>query len=740
MHVWLKNSNSSTSKLLVYQSKKSNWGVLKIARLEELVQQQTCSNSSQATSGEQQVNNKKSGGSGFKFFAFALTGFTVGLGYMALNPEPRREIESRVPQSQALFSYIDGLLSRETLADKSKVILTKQESSPKSIEPIFPTKSTPAPITKQAESKPVFTSPLKNVSAVQASSLAQKKEEKVVEKKPEIACEDWKRTVKKYDLKQEATVDAIEQRLHQLDSDIKSRVSQALTASVVAIESLDKYRGALRAALDDDISSDSSDKELQWRQVTNLFDTQASDVSEANEKFDSARQLVSDMDAFLAEAKSNEELVGQVKNLRATQNDLIDQFRRLQSEQNRLAETVIHANVLRTYTVERKQARSQFLKEIQSLQPEGMTKLNSDGDQLSNEEINSLLIHAHKRVLQLQKQLERLQLTQNQQIQAALDEQSKQNVAFLDKYSGDLRQLHRKEFEVEKDEMRAQEQQKADAELRKELQRQAAAHNNHLAQMLKIQQDELNALYEKKLLIETEKVRCDFHAQVSASVGRLKGIEQALESRANEELQANNAKQLWLAVQSLNETINTPPAGDSKEDRLVSIAKSIQTISQAAPDNKFIQNLLATLPSNSLKEGVWSEPALKERFFRLKEVCRRVALIDERGGSLFKYAISYLQSFFIVHAKIDAVNTTLDASLGDKVDLSKTFSILDYAQFYVENGQIEMALRLMQQLEGEPSRLARGWINETILLAEIKQTSRLLLAYISSVYIGTEFR
>lgn len=39
--------------------------------------------------------------------------------------------------------------------------------------------------------------------------------------------------------------------------------------------------------------------------------------------------------------------------------------------------------------------------------------------------------------------------------------------------------------------------QKFQEELRKELSRQAAAHNNHLAQMLKIQQDELNSLYEK---------------------------------------------------------------------------------------------------------------------------------------------------------------------------------------------------------------------------------------------------
>jgi len=34
-------------------------------------------------------------------------------------------------------------------------------------------------------------------------------------------------------------------------------------------------------------------------------------------------------------------------------------------------------------------------------------------------------------------------------------------------------------------------------EIKKELSRQAAAHNNHLAQMLRIQHDELKAIYEK---------------------------------------------------------------------------------------------------------------------------------------------------------------------------------------------------------------------------------------------------
>jgi hypothetical protein len=62
-----------------------------------------------------------------------------------------------------------------------------------------------------------------------------------------------------------------------------------------------------------------------------------------------------------------------------------------------------------------------------------------------------LLIHAHKRVLQLQKQLEKLQRSQTQQIQTALEEQRKENIEHLNKMEASLNELKQKEFEFEKE-------------------------------------------------------------------------------------------------------------------------------------------------------------------------------------------------------------------------------------------------------------------------------------------------
>ena len=78
--------------------------------------------------------------------------------------------------------------------------------------------------------------------------------------------------------------------MKSLNGTVKLRVSESLNSSYVAIESLNKYRQALRAALDENLNNEI--KELQWRQVTDLFDMQTADVAEANQKFATARLLI----------------------------------------------------------------------------------------------------------------------------------------------------------------------------------------------------------------------------------------------------------------------------------------------------------------------------------------------------------------------------------------------------------------------------------------------------------------
>lgn len=747
------SSNRAVNRLLIIR-KTNGWSLVK------LKQPLSTSSWSQQQQQQQQSEGPKKGGSGFKLFALALTGFTVGIGYVTLNPDSRRQIESYVPQSQYLFDYVDGLLKNVKGQIPSFSSQTPSPSSASTTSPSIPPPPPPAPIvqpkqpaSKPAEAKPSvekkpITStpqPLKEVApaplAAASQTEAAKSEPVLKEKKAEKDL-DWKKHVKEFDLQEEATVNAIETRLRTLNESIRISVQEALNSSYVAIESLNKYKAALKAALDDSKDHE-NEKEVEWRKVTDLFDVQTNNVNVAHQKFALAKSQIEELDRLLAEIKSDE-LSKNVKNLKETQLELIKQFRAFQAEQNKLSEAIIHANVLKSYTTEQKIARNQFLKEMQALMPEGIHGINKShyGEQLTNEELNSLLIHAHKRVIQLQKQIEKIQTTQNQQIQSALDEQRRQNAELKTQNEINLYSLHRKEFELEKDKIIESERENAKEELRKELARQAAAHNNHLAQMLKLQEQELALIYEKKLIFEKEKARDEFNAKVSEGLGRLKGIEAALNARANLELQANNAKQLWLAVQNLAEILaskssDLDPSGSAYP--LVKIDTTLNQIETCAPDNHFIQTIIESIPKSSIADGVWSEPDLKERFGRLKRTAQRVALIDERGGSLFKYFISYLQSYFIFAPRLDPSLERPEEVRVDELERASTFGLLAYAEYYVERGEWENAVRVMQLLRGEPGRLARDWIRDAVQLVEIRQACQLLSAYISSVYIGTNF-
>ena len=68
--------------------------------------------------------------------------------------------------------------------------------------------------------------------------------------------------------------------------------------------------------------------------------------------------------------------------------------------------------------------------------------------------------------------------------------------------------------------------------------------------------------------------------------------------------------------------------------------------------------------------------------------------------------------------------------------IDDTFKILDYSQYFIEQGDFEMAIKLLQQLEGEPKNIAKDFINEALLLLEVKQAVSLITTFISSLYVS----
>ncbi|MGH0148584.1 UNVERIFIED_CONTAM: hypothetical protein FKN15_015383 [Acipenser sinensis] len=219
----------------------------------------------------------------------------------------------------------------------------------------------------------------------------------------------------------------------------------------------------------------------------------------------------------------------------------------------------------------------------------------------------------------------------------------------------------------------------------------------------------------------------NFTLDMNAAYARLKGMEQAIDSHAIAEEEARKAHQLWLAIEALNSTLKTT-SGDKPTEPLDT---AVQAMKASCAENEFTETLSTALPEVALSRGVYSEASLRARFYIIRKLVRRVAMIDETRNSLFQYFLSYLQSLLLMEPQ----QLKPPAQLCPE-DLD-TFKLLSYATYSIEHGDLELAAKFINQLKGESRRVAQDWLNEARLTLETTQVVSLLSAYANAVGLGT---
>ena len=192
------------------------------------------------------------------------------------------------------------------------------------------------------------------------------------------------------------------------------------------------------------------------------------------------------------------------------------------------------------------------------------------------------------------------------------------------------------------------------------------------------------------------------------------------------EEEARKAHQLWLSVEALGYTL--------RSSSLDSLTRPLEPAAQAIREScqdEFAVALAAALPEESLQRGVYSEESLRARFNALRSLARRVALVDESHNSLYQYFLSYLQAALLFEERQEAPPAKISSQ-----DLDP-FKILSYASYSLEQGDLELAAKLVNQLRGEARRVVQDWLVEARLTLETKQVVSLLSAYANAVGLGT---
>ena len=174
--------------------------------------------------------------------------------------------------------------------------------------------------------------------------------------------------------------------------------------------------------------------------------------------------------------------------------------------------------------------------------------------------------------------------------------------------------------------------------------------------------------------------------------------------------------------------------GGSGEDGRKPLSDELNAIQQAGDNHPFVSTLIRSVPHESVISGVQPQDALAQRFRKVRSLCKKVAMIDETGGTLYKYFVSYIQSLFMF-SSAKALSDNEEVNLSDL----NTFILVDNAAYCLEKGDLEQAVRYINQLRGEPRKVASSWLRDAQLLLETKQAADALLAHASAVGLGSLF-
>ena len=264
-----------------------------------------------------------------------------------------------------------------------------------------------------------------------------------------------------------------------------------------------------------------------------------------------------------------------------------------------------------------------------------------------------------------------------------------------------------------------------EVDVRERLHQQGSLYHKHAESLLSAQKEKLQKQFNTHSMLQKQHECAQQQAVLDVTVAKLHGVESVIDDLVKVESEKYNRKEFYNSCQMLSRALDRRNGEHSKplQDEVGTVKKSLTNLSVSHP---LIWAALQSIPQQALQSGVPLEDNLQSQFSSMKRACEHVALIDEDGGNVLQYFLSYLHSVFRLKTKINADGTTVGPE-----DTTNTFHLLSLARYFVSHGNLESAARLINQLQGEPRRLAADWLADARLFLETKQAVSVLCSYSS---------
>lgn len=510
---------------------------------------------------------------------------------------------------------------------------------------------------------------------------------------------------------------------------------QAIGAQEAALQAIARHTHKLKEAMEAEVPP--QEKSAQWKELEAALADRTGAVSDAQTALLNANEALDSLKSEIDKSKGLKVTAVRPLVLAAEENlhnmvvDLDKVVTKVQSAES-------ESKIVSQYSELVNEAKLQFQREVSSLTPDIQANWKGLTGKLSSDDLNALIAHAHRRIDQLNRELAEQRVREQIHIDASLEQQKLEDQKALEKAVTTALQHVKEEARLEQERKMSELREVMEAEMRTQLRRQAAAHTDHVQDVLKVQEQELRSDAEQVLsskLLEQDTIHRqlsqeqldNFTLDMNTAYARLKGMEEAIDSHVVAEDEARKAHQLWLSVEALNYTLKTSDA----DAPTMPLEGAAQAVRDSCHDNDFALALASALPEESLQRGVYSEASLRARFNDMRPLARRVALVDETHNSLYQYFLSYVQAALLFENKQEVPPAQLN---GEDLD---PFKLLSYASYCLEHGDLELAAKLVNQLRGEARRVVEDWLTEARLTLETRQVISLLSAYANAVGLGT---
>jgi len=515
---------------------------------------------------------------------------------------------------------------------------------------------------------------------------------------------------------------SLETFLDELCKEMKSTVDNAVSGFDRSSEAVINHIGIMQKVLESDVTVKD---DAAWNEMFDAAVAKSDAVKAAEIREKEAIAAIDNVIESISTGRINR-TTSSNPNLLLAEEAANKAIYQLDQAKARGSAILSEAKVMEEYRDLVEAGRQQFQKEMASIMPD--VKLGEKSGKLTEDELNMFISHAYRKVLFLQQEVARQQTLEQERFKKALEKQRAEiQIVASEKIENEL-ERQKRDLELEHDRRMTVIRDDAEAEIRAQLRRQAAAHSDHLADVLSVQSLEMNRKHIHDMDEKLSQAQTEYLTNLAGLSGSVSGLSEALTSRADSDKAALRAQSLWLACTGFSNSLVSGKSGaDTWENKLLPLDEEVKTIlAVAREDDLFVSSVLASVSPVALARGVYTEDSLKERWTRVEKVARRVGGIGEEGGSLISYGLSYLQSLLLVDLSIRSPGE-VEESL-DPAQLSPT-DLVNLARHSLDRGNLGRAVQYVTLLSGESGRVARDWLEEARLTLEMRQAAEALLSH-----------